>query len=199
MKKLALVLFSAISFATAHAQFQIGAKAGANFSTVTSSSQFTDPRTLFNFNAGFWVKLPVAPGLSVQPEIFYSGQGAGYTDQGIVGHEHFNYIDVPFLLKFAHRSGLYAETGPQVAFLVSANDKYQGTTTDIKAYVNSTEFAWVFGFGYKVPVSPFGIDFRYNLGISNVQNNSISGTNETVRNSVFQIGLTYVLWSSGRR
>src|ERR1041385_6289955 len=119
MKKLALVLFAAASFATAHAQFQFGAKGGINLSTVTSTSQFTDARTMANFNAGFWVKLPVAPGLSIQPELFYSGQGAGYTDNGVVGHEHFNYIDVPFLLKFAHRSGLYAETGPQLAFLVS--------------------------------------------------------------------------------
>lgn len=199
MKKLVLVVFSAISFATAHAQFQFGAKAGANFSTVTTS-QFNDAKTLFNFNAGIWFKLPVAHGLAIQPEIYYSGQGAGYTDQGYTGHEHFNYINVPFLLKFAHRSGIYAETGPQLAFLVSANDKFQGTSVDIKPYINSAEFAWVFGFGYKVPMSPVGIDFRYNLGISNIQDNGASGANgQTVRNSVFQIGLTYVLWSSGRR
>jgi hypothetical protein len=199
MKKLALVLFSAASFATAHAQFEFGAKAGANFSTVSSNGQFVDARTLFNFNAGFFVRLPVAPGLSIQPELFYSGEGAGYTDNGVVGHEHFNYIDIPVLLKFAHHSGLYAETGPQLGFLVSANDKFEGTSTDVKAYVNSTEFAWAFGFGYKVPMSPVGIDFRYNVGISNIQNNSASGTNYSVHNNVFQLGLTYVLWSSGRR
>jgi hypothetical protein len=198
MKKLALVFLSAVSLATAHAQVQFGAKAGLNISTITSNGQVVDARTMVNFNAGFWLKLPVAPSFFVQPELFYSGQGAGYSDNGVVGHEHLNYLDVPVLLKWQHRSGFYAETGPQLNFLLSANDNYQGTSTDIKAYVNSTEFAWAFGIGFKIPETRAGVDFRYNAGISNIQNNGSGNTNYSVHNSVFQLGLTYVLFSTGR-
>src|ERR1700749_3326329 len=114
MKKLALVLFAGISFATAHAQVQFGVKAGGNFATQTGSDA-GDSKTLFNFNAGAFVRLPIAPGIGLQPELVYSGQGADY-DLGSNGtlHEHANYLNIPILFKWSHRSGPYFETGPQI-------------------------------------------------------------------------------------
>ena len=199
MKKLVLILFAGISFATANAQFQFGVKAGANFSTL-SDDQGYSARTQFNFNAGVFAKLPIARFVSLQPELVYSGQGARYNDgAGGIGAEHINYFNVPVLVKFAHRSGFFFETGPQIGFLLSAKDKDQGFSADLKSQVNSADFSWVFGFGFKIPESPVGVDFRYNAGLSNIDNNSVSQDNATIRNDVFQIGLTYVLFSTSRR
>ena len=198
MKKLALVLFAGISFATAQAQVQFGAKAGANFATQTGSDA-GDSKTLFNFNAGVFLKLAVVPGFAVQPELVYSGQGAGYTVNGATVNYHANYLNIPVLFKWSHRAGPYFETGPQVGFIVSAHVKAGGVSTDDKPSYNSTDFAWVFGVGYKIPESPVGIDFRYNIGIANVEDRETTGLNGSIRNDVLQLGLTYVLFNGPRR
>jgi Outer membrane protein beta-barrel domain len=198
-KKLVLVILAGISFATANAQVQIGVKAGANFTTLTDDMGYS-ARTLFNFNAGAFAQFPLGHFVSLQPELVYSGQGARYVDgDGYIGSQHLNYLNIPVLLKLKSRYGVYVETGLQVGFLTSAKDKDQGSSADISSQVSSADFSWVFGFGYKVPMSPVGIDFRYNLGLSNIDNNNVSGDNYTLRNDVFQLGLTYVLFSAGRR
>jgi hypothetical protein len=198
MKKLALVLMAGISFASAKAQVQFGLKAGANFATQ-SGSDAVGAKTLVGFNGGAFLRLPVAPHISVQPEIMYSGQGASYDGSGGTETDHSHYLNIPILLKFSHGSGFYAETGPQVGFLMSAHAKFNGNSMDIKQYYNSADFAWVFGVGYKIPMSPIGIDFRYNVGISNVEDRSANNTTGSVRNDVLQLGLTYVLFRTGRK
>jgi hypothetical protein len=204
MKKLALILFAGISFASAHAQgpIQFGIKGGLNLSTVTVSNGFDgfSYSTLANFNAGAFLKIPVVRFFSVQPEVYYSGQGFR-SDDGSGGEysEHVNYLNIPVLAKFTNRSGFYLETGPQLGLKLSAKDKEQGVSTDISPAYKSADFSWVFGVGYKIPMSPVGIDFRYSAGISNVANDSYYGNGYGqygVRNGVFQIDLTVVLWKS---
>ena len=204
MKKLVLILFAGISFAAAHAQGQVqfGIKGGLNLSTVTVSNGFNgySYNTLPNFNAGVFLKIPVVRFFSVQPEIYYSGQGFK-SDDGSGGEysEHVNYLNIPVLARFATRSGVYLETGPQLGIKLSAKDKEQGVSTDISSAYNSADFSWVFGVGYKFPMSPVGIDFRYNAGIINVANDGYYGNSYgqyAVRNDVFQLGLTVVLWKS---
>jgi len=198
MKKLALVLFAGFSFATTHAQVQFGVKAGVNFANVTGSDA-GDSRVLSNVNAGAFLRFAVAPGFGIQPELVYSGQGAGYRRNGYSDNVHLNYLNIPILLKWNSREGLYAETGPQVGFLVSAHENYQGASFDVKDQFTSADFSWVFGVGYKIPMSEVGIDFRYNLGISNIENLDITHGGGTVRNSVIQLGLTYTLFNSAKR
>jgi len=198
MKKLALVLLAAASFATAHAQVQFGVKGGLNLATQVGSDA-GDSRVMGNVNAGVYLRFAVAPGFGIQPEVVYSGQGAGYRVNGVSDNYHANYINIPVLLKWTSRQGLYIETGPQVGFLVSAHEHVQGNSYENKDLYKSADFAWVFGFGYKIPMSPVGIDFRYNLGISNIENLDVTQQNGSIRNSVVQLGLTYQLFNSARR
>lgn len=200
MKKLVLILIAGVSFATAHAQIQFGVKAGANLATVTGSDA-TGATTMANFNAGVFAKIPFAQSLSFSPEIVYSGQGAKYSYAGVTGSQHLNYLNVPLLVKYTHSSGFSIATGPQIGFLMSAKAKVQGTTQDDKNAYNSTEFAWDFGIGYDIPNTQLGIDLRYDLGISNVENNGNNSGNSTnstgkLHNSVFQLGLRYTLFGA---
>ena len=197
MKKLVLVLFAGITVASANAQVQFGVKAGGNFATQTGSDA-GDSRTLFGFNAGAFLKLAVQRGLSVQPELVYSGQGARYDVAGVTSTYHANYLNIPILLKFTHGSGAYFETGPQFGFLTSASIHVGGNSSDDKDSYHSSDFAWVFGIGYKIPQSPVGIDFRYNVGLSNVEDRDATGGRGSIRNDVLQLGLTYVLFNSRR-
>lgn len=200
MKKLVLVLIAGVSFAAAHAQIQFGVKAGANLSTLTGSDAI-GAKTMANFNAGVFANIPIASSLSFSPEIVYSGEGAKYEDNGITGSQHLNYLNIPLLVKYTHSSGFSIATGPQVGFLMSAKAKVQGVSQDDKNAYNSTEFAWDFGLGYDIPKTPVGIEFRYDLGISNIENNGDNSGNSVnstgkLHNSVFQLGLRYTLFGA---
>lgn len=197
-KKLALILFAGISFATANAQgqgqFQIGVKGGLNLSTVSISNGFDgySYSILPNFNIGAYFKFPLpVRDLYIQPEIVYSGQGYKGND-GSTGtySEHVNYLNIPVLVKYAHRTGLFVETGPQLGFKLNAKDVEAGVSDDVSAAYNSADLSWVFGIGFKIPMSPVSVDIRYNTGLLNIANDSYLGNGYGqygVRNDVGQI------------
>src|ERR1700761_4895839 len=120
MKKLLFVFIAGLSFtmASAQGQIQFGVKGGLNLSTVTVSNGFDgySYSTLASFNAGVFLKIPVVRFFSVQPEVYYSGQGFKGVDgsTGFNYSEHVNYLNIPVLAKFTTRSGFYLETGPQL-------------------------------------------------------------------------------------
>ena len=206
MKKLVLLLFAGIAFATANAQqIEFGAKAGLNLSTITVSNGFNgySYNSLANFNAGAFLKVHLIRSFSIQPEVYYSGQGFKADDgSGGLYSEHVNYVNIPILAKFSHRSGLYLETGPQFGIKLSATDKENGVSQDVSSAYHSADFSWAFGAGFKIPMSPVGIDLRYNVGITNVANDAYYGNGYGqygVRNGVFQLDLTFVLFKTPGR
>ena len=199
MKKLVLILIAGASFATANAQVQFGVKAGANLSNITGNDQ-SGNSALIGLNAGVFAKVPISGAFSFAPEVLYSGKGAKNTQAGVEYTLRENYLDVPLLFKWQHVSGFNVVTGPQVGFLLSANIKAQGQSEDVKSSFKSTEFAWDFGVGYEIPKCPVGIEFRYNLGLSNIADNSSSSSSSaTAHNSVFQLGLRYTLFGASKK
>ncbi len=194
MKRISIVLLALILAGTARSQVMLGVKAGLNLSKLSlsdGSGTETSFKTNPNFNAGLLVHLPLAHGLSIQPEVFYSAQGAKFDDEDISAKINLAYVNVPVLFKFQHSSGLFAELGPQIGFLVSAKDKEEGTSVSIKDNVKSTDFSGVVGIGYKIPVINLGIDVRYALGLTNVDKTS-GEDNEKLKNRVFSIDLFYM-------
>jgi len=194
MKRMLLVLLTAGSATFASAQVEFGVKAGVNIAnlTVTGDNSGVSPSSITDFHAGFLAAIPLFSGFKLQPEVMYSGQGASADVSGTTVKLNYSYINVPVLFKYQHGSGLFAETGPQVGFLISAKEKADGQTIDTKSDTQSTDFSWAFGIGYKIPVVGLGIDARYNLGLTNLAKGSNS-SDGTVKNSVIQIGLFYVM------
>ena len=82
-------------------------------------------------------------------------------------------------------SGFRIQTGPQISFLLSAKAK-NGGTVDIKDQFNGLDASWMFGASY-VTNSGFGVDARYNLGLTNVSEDD----DPKVTNRVWQIGVFY--------
>jgi hypothetical protein len=193
-KKLALLVLAAFTLGTASAQVQFGVKAGANVASWSGSAA-GGLSSQVGFNGGVMVNLPLEGMLSLSPELLYSGQGAKGTSSGTVVSGHVNYFNVPVLFKYTSSMGLYGETGPQLGFLLSANLKSGGTTTNDKADFKSTDFSWAFGVGYLTTAS-IGIDARYNLGLSNIVAASGGGT---LKNNVFQIGLFYLFGETDKK
>lgn len=209
MKRLLVVLIAGVSFTVAnaqgHGQLQFGIKGGLNLSTITVSNGFNgySYSTLPNFNAGVFLKVPVVRYFSVQPELYYSGQGFKADDgSGGTYSEHVNYLQIPLLGKFTTRSGFFLETGPQLGLKLNAKDKENGISNDVSSAYNNADFSWVFGAGFKIPMAPVAFDLRYNVGITNVANDSYYGNSYGqygVRNGVFQLDLMFILWHAPTR
>lgn len=191
MKKICFVLFVLLSGIFANAQVQLGVKAGLNLSTLShSGSPNVNPAWKTSFNAGLLASVPISSGLYLQPEAMYSGQGFEQWVASQSGHYELGYLNVPVLFKYKHETGLFAETGPQIGFLLHADLEVGGHSTSIKDDFLSTDFSWAFGLGYQFSNTGLGIDARYNLGLTNIAKDS---QGETFKNCVFQLGVFYLL------
>jgi len=191
MKKMLLLIVATGSMVFATAQIQFGVKAGYNLANVTQSGPNPESglKSKSSFNAGVLASIPIANSFFLQPELVYSGQGTGISDNGFTGTLNYNYLNVPVLIKYQTSSGFFAETGPQVGFILSSNIKADGQTEDMKDQTQSVDFSWALGIGYKLSEMGLGFDARYNLGLTNTLKDS---GDETVKNSVFQIGVFYM-------
>jgi hypothetical protein len=193
MKRLYLFLLAACSFAAANAQIQFGIKAGANFSTFTGDG-VDGAKTKIGFHGGAFVGVPLFSTFSLQPELVYSDQGYKVKEDEFSGKLNAEYLNIPVLFKYNNPSGFFAQTGPQLGFLLSAKAKADGESTDLKDQFKSTDFSWAVGIGYLIKSVNVGIDARYNIGLSNVAKSSGDGS---AKNSVFQVGLFYVFGGGG--
>ena len=199
MKKISFLalsfLFGAVVLAQSTSNF--GVKGGINIASTTND-EGDQSGSRFGFHAGLLAHIHLAPNWSLQPEVVYSSQGSKYTTPTLnVEHQlSLNYINIPLQLQYNFNNGFRLQTGPQIGFLASVADKVDGTETgdftsdDFK----STDFSWTFGLGY-LGSSGFGIDGRYNLGISNIND---FGT-ATVKNTVFQLGVFYLFNQDHKR
>jgi hypothetical protein len=190
MKRAILVMLISTGFMYGSAQVQFGVKAGYNLANLTTSPSQSGISSNSDFSAGVLASIPLFSSCTLQPEILYSGQGASFSDSLATGKLNYGYLNMPVLFKYQHASGLFAETGPQIGFLLSAKEKDGSQSFDAKSSTQSVDFSWAFGVGYKLPMG-LGIDARYNLGLTNLAKGSGS-SDGTVKNSVFQFGLFYM-------
>src|SRR6476469_7661854 len=118
MKRLFLVSHLLFFLFTSHAQStQFGLKAGLNISNINSNyTGNLDPRT--GLNAGAIANITLQRSWAIQPEIYYSSQGAKYYsyDDGYNHQLVLNYVNIPFLIQYKLRGGVFLETGPQAGF-----------------------------------------------------------------------------------
>ena len=195
MKKISFILLILAAHTIVFAQSpKFGLKGGLNISTF-SNVEGVDWNSRLGLNVGGLAHIHLSPQIGLQPEVVFSSQGAKYTI-GTAGDEHdltLNYINIPLQLQYMFDNGFRLQTGPQLGFLIDVKDKFNGqetgffTSEDFK----STDFAWSFGLAY-LTYSGFGVDGRYNLGLSN---NNKAGAN-TLKNNVIQIGLFYMFDNS---
>ena len=183
---LATILMTGSTFAQ-HAN--IGFKAGLNSYNISSNNGGFSYNSKLGLNIGMFGHIHLDKQLAFQPELVYSSQGAKYTNSGTETTINLDYINVPLLLQYMFENGFRLEAGPQVGFLVSAKSKTNNATTDIKSSIKGIDFGLGLGLGYVDPKSGFGVDARYNLGLSNINENTSSKST----NAGFQFGVFYLL------
>ena len=161
----------------------IGVKGGLNaFNIHTDNASNND--TKIGLHAGLLGHIHLKNQLALQPEIYYSMQGAknGNTDINL------GYINVPVLFQYMYNNGFRLQGGPQLGFLINAKADNNGSTNDIKDVFNSIDVGLSAGASYVNPGTSFGVDARYNLGLTDISESS--STKSTNRG--FQVGVFYL-------
>jgi Outer membrane protein beta-barrel domain len=160
---------------------EFGLKGGLNFANLNYESN-SESKTRTSVHAGLLAHFHLNKNWAIQPELMFSGQGAKY-DGGRT--DKLGYLNIPVLVMYMFDNGFRLHTGPQLGFLLNAKSEIGDLEVDIKEELNTTDVSWAFGIGYIAP-SGFGVDARYNLGLT-----SISDGDNSVKNSVFQLGILY--------
>jgi len=165
----------------------LGIKGGLNLYDVHhDNSMKYNMATGFHF--GFLGHIHFNSQFAFQPEIVFSNQGARYTAENVNTHYILDYINIPVLFQYMFDNGFRLQAGPQVGFLINAKSKNNNNVTNIKSDFNPIDVGISFGASYIFPPSGFGIDARYNLGLTDInQDNSIYSTNRGLQLGIFYI------------
>jgi hypothetical protein len=164
---------------------KFGIKGGVNLTNMYVKD-VSDENMKVGFNAGFFAKLPVTRGFSIQPELLYTSKGAKETYNNFIegrGEYRFNlnYIELPVLAVFNVAKNFNLHVGPYISYLAEANIKDlkdNGTMdeiTDLDAdNFNRIDYGVAGGLG--IDISNFTVGARYNYGFREIgKSGSLSG------------------------
>ncbi len=187
MKKLLFVVVLALVSTAVFSQVKFGVKVGPNFANG-SGDDFTDTDSRTSMAIGAFTKISLLEKFAFQPEIQYSMQGAKYSESGLDETLKLEYINIPLIFKYYIISGLNLNVGPQVGYLAAAKMKadYEGQTEEIdyKDYCKEMDLGFDFGVGFDL-LDKLCLDFRYNLGMSNIQDDDkADGANRVLQFTV---------------
>lgn len=122
--------------------------------------------------------------------LLYTMQGC--KDKDIDANFNIDYLNIPVLANVYVAPGLALKAGPQIGFMTRA----KLDDVDMKDACNTIDFSIPVGVSYEI--SDFVIDFRYNIGITNIsKNKKIKGdgieieSDKKSRNSVFMLTVGY--------
>jgi hypothetical protein len=177
---------------TAQNEFKLGAKLGANYSGfhVDGSSAYTDA---FGYHLGLIGEYKLSNSFSLQPEmIFIQKTGRIGTPSDFAGGlitSDFNYIDIPFIVKYYFANGFAVEFGLQLDILVNEKtevDFYDNNQTNnsVEIETNGLQFSINLGISYKI-IDKYLLQFRYSHGLSDVYKDL------NAKNSVFAFSVGY--------
>jgi hypothetical protein len=164
-----------------------GIKGGLNAYTIYSDDNSSADAKI-GFHLGVISHIHLGNQFAIQPELIYSAQGSQYTIGSTTAKLNLNYVNVPLLFQYMFDNGFRLMAGPQVGFLVSAKTEIDNTKTDVKDNLKKIELAFGIGASYVHPPSGFGVDARYNFGLTNI--NDVGSVNSYNRG--LQVGVFYL-------
>ena len=164
----------------------LGVKGGLNLYNIQN-----DNGAKYDSKAGFHLGLlghiHLSKHFAMQPELVYSQQGAKYTTSGTETKIDLGYINIPVMFQYMFDNGFRIEAGPQLGIMVNAESETNGVETELNDNLAAIDFALGAGLGWIHTPSGFGVDARYNFGLTNInENSSVKSSNRG-----FQLGVFY--------
>ncbi|MBT8271523.1 MAG: PorT family protein [Flavobacteriaceae bacterium] len=191
MKKVVLILVALLFGFYSNAQgVQLGVKAGVNFATINGDDAVDpEPDGRTSLNIGAVAIIPISDTFSVQPEAFFSGQGATADIEGVEATWKLNYINIPVLANVRLADGFSLQAGPQLG--INVGDDIEVEDVEVSAEIDkSIDFGAAFGAQYQLE-NGLLIQARYALGLIDLYDD------EDLKNGVFSISLGYLFDLTG--
>ena len=181
---------------------KFGIKGGLNLTNLYVDD-VSDENMKANFHAGFYGKLPVTRGFSIQPELLYTSKGAKETYNNFLSGKgeyrfNLNYIEMPVAMVFNVVKNFNIHVGGYAAYLVDANiknlNKSNGEITSV-AQLDKEDFhrfdAGLLG-GLGIDIENFTLGARYNYGLCEIGKSNIAGQAlKNAKNSAIQVYLGF--------
>jgi len=168
---LTILLFSIII--TSNAQINWGIKGGLNYNKFGVSEFVTiggvskieaKGRTGFHIGVFAKVKIPVL-GIYLRPELVYTEINSDFNEAEF----NLNKIDIPILIGINIIGPLHAFIGPSFQFTVDSGFGASLFAADIK----TDDFSIGVQMGFGIELGKFGVDVRWERGLSNTEYNLI--------------------------
>ena len=170
---------------------QFGVKAGVNFAKLTGDIENAKTRT--SFHAGGVMEFMFSDKFSLQPELLYSSQGTEQDYNGATITSKMDYLNLPLKGKFYVAEGFSLQAGPQVGYLIAAEQETDSDVVpvedDLRSLRQDFDFGAIFGIGYKLSSGLF-FDASYNVGLYNINNAGYYDIQ--YKNNVIQVSLGYL-------
>lgn len=197
------ILFMALSSTVMAQDIRYGITAGPTWSTMkTNWAMDQESKHVLGFHFGGFAEMPLAEKFSLRPELEYQTMGVKYpaddANDTFGVRTKSTYITLPILLEYALMDKLKVGVGPYASMMLSLKDKvipYQGMEdeynydyVDESSHFKKLHLGVGAGISYQI-VSKIGVNFRYNLGLSNMLKDG--DTDSTVRNRSFSLGVSY--------
>jgi opacity protein-like surface antigen len=204
---------SAATYSTTYAQFDIGARIGANISnyhfntTLTNTTTSASTGILGGLQVDYWFNNMWA----FSGQLLYVQKGANFTSvatdsmtQSSTGTVTTNYLEIPLTAKLRFGDDgtvrVYLTAGPTIGFLLSANSALSGgTSTDVKSQFSSTDFGILGGVGLDILVTNSMTIFAeasYRYGFANIDASSNANdavNTENTRDIRISAGIVWTL------
>jgi hypothetical protein len=192
MKKIFLIAaIAACTSLTIKAQtISGGVKGGLNLAKLSNTDNSNVRPSIY---LGGFVNIAFNESLSIQPELFYSGQGDKFTVLNAKFTDKINYINLPVMMQYHIVPEFYLEAGAQFGIMVSSKTKSGDVTVNMKDATSTGDFGLGFGLGYQFPIG-LGISARYMFGLTDVYKHGddvITLDDIHNKNAVAQIGVFY--------
>jgi opacity protein-like surface antigen len=181
MKKVFIIGLCIIAmFSQANAQTKFSVQGGLNLMQMKASAmglsvEFDADAAL---NLGVIADFKGTDNFNLRSGLLYNGNTSSLTFDGEKQKTTVNYLSVPLQGRFKVSEGLYAIAGPQISFLLSAKERYDGSTSeDLKEAIKSTSFSGLLGAEYQFS-DKFRLGVNYTIGLSNIAKERLFDTGD---------------------
>lgn len=166
---------------------KFGIKGGLNVSNIYGKNiDGNDAKS--GFHLGIFIECPLSNKWYLQPEIMYSEQGLEGEDAKL----ELNYVTIPFMFKYYISRVFNIEFGPQFNYALNAKISNDEASLEIGDKMNQRDLTAGFNFGCGLHFSShFAISARYNLGLTNIADESRLFGDGKFKNTVFQLSLAF--------
>lgn len=149
---------------------------GPTFSKFTGDL-INDPSILVGAQVALGMPWKIGNNFSIVPEVNAAMEGTKWDNYADQSYRLF-YLNIPVTARYQFsNTNLYAETGPQLGLLLSAQKKEENKKEDIKDAFKTTSVNWVFGLGYNFG-GGLGINARVAPGLTDIDKTSLTKTKQ---------------------